>query len=115
MPNNLKITFILPDRTEKELGAPIGHSIMEIAKSNDIEQIEALCGGSKACATCHIILSQDLYEQLEKSVEKRKTEEEEDMLDLAFDVQPTSRLGCQVFMSADMNKTIINIPKGGSE
>ena len=114
MAENLKITFVLPDRSKKEVEAPVDHTIMEIAKNNDIDQIEALCGGAKACATCHVILPRDIYEMLEENKQTRKTEEEENILDLAFNVEATSRLGCQVFMTPEMDKAKINVPRGGS-
>ena len=84
------ITFIYPDGTEKTAEAPIGYSVMEIAQLNKIEQIEGACGGSLACATCHVYVHPEWWEKCLQGKEK-KTDEEEDMLDLAFDVRGKSR------------------------
>jgi 2Fe-2S ferredoxin len=83
-----KITFEISDTEELEVDAPIGLSVLEIAHKNNID-IEGACGGSLACATCHVILDKKYYDMLEVPVEA-----EEDMLDLAFGLTHTSRLLC---------------------
>lgn len=113
MTNHPKITFLLKDGTSKKVPAPVGHTIMEIAKNNDIEEMEALCGGCRACATCHILLPKKEYDLLEDDTITKKTEEEDCMLDLAFNVGSTSRLGCQVFMTKEMHEIQITMPQEG--
>jgi 2Fe-2S ferredoxin len=99
----IKVTFIEGDQ-EKIIDAPIGLSILEIAHHNDID-LEGACEGSLACATCHVILEEKIYNNLEEP-----KEEEEDMLDLAFGLTHTSRLGCQIIMSKELNGMRIIVP-----
>ena len=63
------------------------------------------CEGSLACSTCHVILEQDMYNKLEEP-----TDEENDMLDLAPGLTETSRLGCQVIMSKDLDGMVVTLP-----
>src|SRR2546421_259646 len=81
-----KMIFIERDGTKKEVEAPLGLSVLEIAHKNDID-IEGACEGSLACSTCHVIVDSEWSELL-----KEATEDEEDMLDLAFGLTATSRL-----------------------
>jgi 2Fe-2S ferredoxin len=98
------MTFIERDGTRREVDAPIGLSVLEIAQRNDID-IEGACEGSLACSTCHVIVDTDWYELL-----KDATEDEEDMLDLAFGLTQTSRLGCQLIMSEELDGLIVRLP-----
>ena len=99
-----KMTFIDRDGTRKEVDAPIGLSLLEIAKRNDID-IEGACEGSLACSTCHIIVDPEWYELL-----KDASEDEEDMLDLAFGLTQTSRLGCQIIMTEELDGLTVRLP-----
>lgn len=100
-----KIIFIDKDGKEQVVEhAPIGLSILEIAHQNNID-LEGACGGSLACATCHIILEQEVYDTLTPPEEA-----EEDMLDLAFGLEPTSRLGCQIIMTEALDGIKIRLP-----
>ena len=69
--------------------------------------IAGACDGSLACSTCHLILQQELYDSLEPP-----DEEEEDMLDLAFDLTDTSRLGCQIKVSQELEGMVATVPSG---
>jgi len=100
----VKITFIEKDGNHKNVDAPIGLSLMEIAQKNDIE-MEGACGGCLACATCHVVVHPDWVSKLSK-----KDEEEDDMLDIAFDVKKTSRLCCQILMNEELNGIIVALP-----
>lgn len=104
-----KMTFIFPDGSEKQVDAPEGLSVMEIAQKNDIEQIEGACGGGMACATCHVYIHPDWQKKCLPD-EGRRSDEEEDMLDLAFDVRDESRLGCQIRMTETLNGLIVALP-----
>ncbi len=99
-----KITYVEPDGTRREVDAPVGLSVMEIALDNDIE-IEGACGGSLSCSTCHVIVDADWYARLEDP-----EEEEEDMLDLAFGLTRTSRLGCQIVITEALDGLTVTLP-----
>lgn len=100
-----KITFVQPDGTSQVVEAEPGITVMEAAKLNDIEGIEAECGGACACATCHVYVDTDW-------VEKTGAPEtlEEDMLDFAFDVRPESRLSCQIKVTPELDGLIVRVP-----
>ncbi|MCI0753341.1 ferredoxin family 2Fe-2S iron-sulfur cluster binding protein [Teichococcus vastitatis] len=101
-----KMTFIERDGTPREVEAPLGLSVLEIAHRHDID-IEGACEGSLACSTCHVIVDASWFNKLESP-----TEDEEDMLDLAFDLQETSRLGCQLIMSDELDGLVVKLPAG---
>ena len=86
-----KITYIASDGTKFEVDAENGTTVMENAIKNAVPGIEAECGGACACATCHVYVD-DAWSQTVGSPEAM----EEDMLDFAYEVKPTSRLSCQV-------------------
>lgn len=100
-----KMTFVYPDGTEREVEAPLGQSVLEIAHKNEIP-LEGACEGSLACSTCHVIVDKQFFDQL-----KTPSEDEEDMLDLAFGLTQTSRLGCQILMSDALDGLRVTIPK----
>jgi 2Fe-2S ferredoxin len=99
-----KMTFIQRDGSRKEVDAPIGLSVLEIAHRNDVD-IEGACEGSLACSTCHVIVESDWIELL-----KDASEDEEDMLDLAFDLTKTSRLGCQIVITEELDGLTVRLP-----
>ena len=99
-----KIVFEISDTEEIEVDAPIGLSILEIAHKNNID-IEGACGGSLACATCHVIVEKKYFDMLEPAVEA-----EEDMLDLAFGLTHTSRLGCQIIITEELDGMRLKLP-----
>ena len=99
-----KMTFIQRDGSRREVEAPVGLSVFEIAHRNDID-IEGACEGSLACSTCHVIVDTEWYDLL-----KEATEDEEDMLDLAFGLTQTSRLGCQIIMTEELDGLTVRLP-----
>ena len=99
-----KMTFIDPDGKRHEVEAPIGLSVLEIAHRNSIN-LEGACEGSLACSTCHIIVDPEWYELLHEA-----SEDEEDMLDLAFGLTATSRLGCQIVMTEELDGLVVRLP-----
>ena len=99
-----KITFIERDGTRREIDAPIGMSVMEVARRHDID-IEGACEGSLACSTCHVIVDPEWYGRLTEA-----SEEEEDMLDLAFNLTRTSRLGCQIVITEELDGLTVQLP-----
>jgi 2Fe-2S ferredoxin len=96
--------FVERDGTRREVDAPLGLSVLEIAHKNDID-IEGACEGSLACSTCHVIVDPEWYELL-----KDASEDEEDMLDLAFGLTATSRLGCQIKMTEELDGLVVRLP-----
>ena len=99
-----KMTFIERDGTRREVDAPLGLSVLEIAHKHGID-IEGACEGSLACSTCHVIVETGWFKQL-----ATPTEDEEDMLDLAFGLQETSRLGCQIVMTEKLDGLVVRLP-----
>ncbi|WP_160121888.1 ferredoxin family 2Fe-2S iron-sulfur cluster binding protein [Rhodovarius lipocyclicus] len=99
-----KMVFIERDGTRKEVEAPLGLSVLEIAHRHGVD-IEGACEGSLACATCHVIVDSGWFAKL-----AAPTEDEEDMLDLAFDLQETSRLGCQIVMTEALDGLTVKLP-----
>ena len=100
-----KMVFIERDGARREVDAPLGLSVLEIAHKYDVD-IEGACEGSLACSTCHVIVDPEWYELL-----KDATEDEEDMLDLAFGLTQTSRLGCQIIMTEELDGLTVRLPK----
>ncbi|MBU8538649.1 ferredoxin family 2Fe-2S iron-sulfur cluster binding protein [Falsiroseomonas tokyonensis] len=101
-----KMTFIERDGNRKEVDAPLGLSVLEIAHKHGVD-IEGACEGSLACSTCHVVVDAGWYGKLADA-----TEDEEDMLDLAFDLQETSRLGCQIIMTDALDGLVVKLPSG---
>ena len=101
-----KMIFIERDGTRKEVDAPLGLSVLEIAHRNGID-LEGACEGSLACSTCHVIVDPEWYDLL-----KDATEDEEDMLDLAFGLTRTSRLGCQIIITEELDGLTVSLPAG---
>ena len=99
-----KMTFTLRDGSAREVDAPLGLSVLEVAHKHGID-IEGACEGSLACSTCHVIVDPSWYGRLAKA-----TEDEEDMLDLAFGLQATSRLGCQIVMTPELDGLTVKLP-----
>lgn len=99
-----KMTFIERDGAAREVDAPIGLSVLEIAHKHGVD-IEGACEGSLACSTCHVVVEPEDYERLSEA-----TEDEEDMLDLAFGLTRTSRLGCQIIMSDELDGLTVSLP-----
>ncbi len=99
-----KVIFEISENEEIEIDAMEGLSILEIAHQNKID-LEGACEGSLACATCHVIVDKKYYDMLEPA-----TEPEEDMLDLAFGLTHTSRLGCQIIMTQALDGIKVKLP-----
>ena len=98
-----RVTFLTADGGRHEVEAASGTSLMLIAREHDL--VEGTCDGSIACATCHMILDEADFARLEPA-----SAEEEDMLDFASGLQPTSRLGCQVILSDALDGLTVHVP-----
>ena len=101
-----KLTIVAFDGQRYDLEAADGSTVMENAVRNSVPGIEAECGGACACATCHVYVD-DTWTAKVGEPEPM----EEDMLDFAFDVRPTSRLSCQIKMSADLDGLVVHLPE----
>ncbi|KAJ4404186.1 mitochondrial matrix iron-sulfur protein [Didymella pomorum] len=101
----LHVTFIDKDGQSHTFEVSAGDNLLDIAQANDLE-MEGACGGSCACSTCHVIVEDEAkYEAMEEP-----DDDENDMLDLAFGLTETSRLGCQVKMSKELDGLVVKLP-----
>ncbi|KAK3350443.1 2Fe-2S ferredoxin-type domain-containing protein [Neurospora tetraspora] len=101
----LYVTFIDKDSQTHTLAVSAGDNLLDIAQAHDLE-MEGACGGSCACSTCHVIVQdQDMYDRMPEP-----DDDENDMLDLAFGLTETSRLGCQVHMTKELDGLVVKLP-----
>jgi 2Fe-2S ferredoxin len=100
-----KITFIDNEGTARTVEAEIGATVMETAINNDIPGILATCGGSCACATCHVYVAEAWVDRLPPPAL-----EESDMLDTAHDLKPSSRLSCQIVVTEELDGLTLTTP-----
>jgi ferredoxin, 2Fe-2S len=101
-----KIIYIEHNGTRHEVIAETGFTVMEMAIRNSVPGITAECGGACACATCHVYVDEAWKERTGEP-----SQMEEDMLDFAHDVRPTSRLSCQIKVKADYDGLTVRIPE----
>jgi|SRR5688572_6578836 len=101
-----KITYIEANGKQHEIEAPVGQTVMETAVKHAVPGIDADCGGACACATCHVYVDEAWTD---------KTGEpsgmEQSMLDFANDVEPNSRLSCQIKVTAELDGLVVRLPK----
>jgi ferredoxin len=119
---SITINFVTPEGETVSARGRVGQSILDVAHSNEIDLegkpsttqkyifltnifLIGACEASLACSTCHVILTEEIFDSLEEP-----TDEENDMLDLAFGLTETSRLGCQVELREDMEGMTVKIP-----
>ncbi len=100
-----KITYIEHTNKKHIVEVPNNMSVMEGALQNNIPGIDADCGGSMACATCHVYIDKKWLDKL-----KKKDEGEEDMLDMAYQTNKYSRLSCQLIVSNELDGLILKMP-----
>ncbi|WP_420404337.1 ferredoxin family 2Fe-2S iron-sulfur cluster binding protein [Nisaea sp.] len=103
-----RMTFIGRDGTPQDVDAPLGYTLLQIARENDVD-IEGACEGCLACATCHVHVAAEWYDKL-----PAPSDDEEDMLDLAFNLSDTSRLGCQIRITEELDGLVVTLPPDGS-
>jgi ferredoxin, 2Fe-2S len=101
-----KITYIDVGGTARTVEAEIGSTVMEAAIKNSVPGIEAECGGACACSTCHVYVDEAWTEKTGTPAPM-----EEDMLDFAFEVKPSSRLSCQIKVTAELDGLIVRTPE----
>lgn len=105
MSDILHVNYILPNGKTVTVEAKKGDDLLTLAHRNKID-LEGACEGSLACSTCHVVVDKSFFGKLEEPLD-----EEEDMLDYAFALTPTSRLGCQIIMSKDIDGITVTLPK----
>ena len=101
-----KITYIEHNGTNHTVEVQNGLTVMEGAVQNNIPGIDADCGGSMACATCHVYVKEDWFDKINK-----KNEGEDDMLDQAYEPKKSSRLSCQIIVSDDLDGLVVDMPE----
>ncbi|ROW09302.1 hypothetical protein VPNG_05836 [Cytospora leucostoma] len=99
------VTFIDKEGDEHKVAANKGDNLLDVAQAHDLE-MEGACGGSCACSTCHVVVQDDEY--YDKMPEP--DDDENDMLDLAFGLTETSRLGCQVILTPELSGLVVKLP-----
>ena len=101
-----KITYTDHQGNSKTVDVENGLSVMEGAIQNDVPGIDADCGGSMACATCHVYVEEKWLDKLSKAEDG-----EIDMIDMAFDPQKNSRLSCQLIVTNELDGLKVTTPK----
>ena len=99
------IHFVKPDGATVSVEAKDGASLMEVGRDANVG-VEGTCGGSLSCATCHVI-----FDKAGFALVGGASEDEMDMLDLAFGVEETSRLGCQIKVSDALDGITVRVPE----
>ena len=101
-----KITYVEYNGKSHTINVDNGLTVMEGAVQNDIPGIDADCGGSMACATCHVYVKEDWFNKIPP-----KQQGEDDMLDQAYEPKSNSRLSCQLVVSDDLDGLVVNLPE----
>ena len=102
----VQITYVEHDGTEHVVDSQTGVSLMQAAIDNLVPGIDADCGGSCACATCHVYVDEKWFNKLSK-----KESAEEDMLDMAYEPNKFSRLSCQLTVSDELEGLVVKLPE----
>ena len=100
-----KVTYISSEEKKTTIEVTNGLTVMEGAVQNDIQGIDADCGGGMACATCHVYVKDDWFDKI-----TTKEDGEEDMLDMAFEPKKNSRLSCQLIITDELDGLTVSIP-----
>ncbi len=93
------------DGSRRQFEGSIGETLLEVGQENGID-LEGACEACMACSTCHVIVDEEWYERLKPS-----SEEEKDLLDLVFDLERTSRLGCQIHITGELDGLVVSLPR----
>ena len=100
----IKVTFIGPDSETQIVEGEAGQDLLSVGQAAG-QPLEGTCEGQMACSTCHVIIDKEWFDKL-----PRAAEDEEDMLDLASGARRTSRLSCQITLTAELDGMVVNIP-----
>uniref|UniRef100_A0A2H1VH71 SFRICE_009498 n=1 Tax=Spodoptera frugiperda TaxID=7108 RepID=A0A2H1VH71_SPOFR len=106
--SRVKVTFVLYDGKKLETEGKVGDTLLDVVVNNDLN-IEGYgaCEGTLTCSTCHVVLKKQDYDRLPEEA----CDEERDMLDLAYGLTDTSRLGCQITLTKDMDGLEVKVPE----
>lgn len=99
-----KLIFIEPNGNRREVEAPVGRTVLDVAQDAGFD-MEGACEGAMSCSTCHVMIAADWFARVPAA-----SEDEEDMLDFAFGLTPTSRLACQIVVTEDLDGLTLNLP-----
>lgn len=105
----VEVTFCLANGKEIKAKGKEGDSLLDIVVNNNVDLDGfGACEGTLTCSTCHLIFRKEDYDRLPE----KPTDEELDMLDLAYELTDTSRLGCQIIMTKELNGLVVKVPAG---
>lgn len=99
------ITFVMPDGSRREVDASVGETLLAIAQRHGIAELEGACEGAMACSTCHVVVDKEWFSRFPEP-----SEHEDDMLDFAFGLALTSRLGCQIKFETELDGLVVSVP-----
>jgi ferredoxin len=103
----IKVRFLKADgELDREVDAVAGTTLLDLGQAEG-QPLEGACEGQMACSTCHVIIAKEDFEKLPAA-----SEEEDDLLDLAWQVRPTSRLACQIILTEDLESLTVQMPGG---
>jgi ferredoxin len=100
----IEVTFIGPDNEKQIVQAKVGEDLLSVAQAAG-QPLEGTCEGQMACSTCHVIVDKNWFDKIPRAVD-----DEEDMLDLASGARRTSRLSCQITLTAELDGMVVSIP-----
>jgi ferredoxin len=104
------VKFLKPDGTlDREVDAPTGSILLDVAQAAG-QPLEGTCEGQMSCSTCHVIVAPDDFTRLPAA-----SEEEDDLLDIAWGVRRTSRLACQIRLTEELNELTVRMPGGATD
>ncbi len=105
-----RVTFLRPDGScDREVEAPPGSVLLDVAQAAG-QPLEGTCEGQMSCSTCHVIVAPDDFDRL-----PRPSEEEDDLLDIAWGVRRTSRLACQIRLTEELGALTVRMPGGAAD
>ncbi len=110
MGEKVRITFIQKDKAKVEVDAEVGQTLLDVIKANSIDVIGA-CDGACACGTCHVYVDQETLKRIGDISSDKVSDDEKNVLDIVFNVQPNSRLACQMLITKDMDGAVITVPE----
>jgi ferredoxin len=103
----IRVLFLMPDGSlDHEVEAPAGTNLLDLAQAEGLP-LEGACEGQMACSTCHVVVAKEDFARLPPA-----SEEEDDLLDFAWQVRPTSRLACQITLTEDLATLTVQMPGG---
>ncbi|GLG96241.1 hypothetical protein R5R35_000111 [Gryllus longicercus] len=105
--DSLEVTFVKADGQKVKARCKEGDSLLDVVVNNELDiSGYGACEGTLTCSTCHVILSKEDYDR----IPSKPLDDENDMLDLAFELTETSRLGCQIVMTKELNGLEVRLP-----